>query len=146
MKISRDGWLPQFEPVGSLGPWLVRLGGFKVILQQSSFPMQAVTMVNASIGAWATSHSLRSTFNHNPWLFAGVVTAALSAWLLLYVTVIYPGEQGFNQGQSQRSERSPLKRDTEAILEKLEQREPATDGGRLRCPHCGRITTQEDTQ
>ena len=135
MKVSRDGWLPQVEPEGRFEGVLVRLGGAKRIIQQSSFPMQAVTMVNASISAWATSAGLRSLFQHSALLFAAVVLTGLLGWMAAYFSFILPGEQAWGQGQSQRTERSPLKQDTEAILERLEELEAQheqrvqTDGG-----------------
>lgn len=133
MKVSRDGVVPQLEPEGRGRRMLIRLGGMKRILQQSSFPMQAVTMVNASISAWATSTTLRGIFSGSFALFAGTVSTMLLAWLLLYFSVLLPGEQAWGQGQSQRTERSPLKRDTEAILDRLDDLEgdagPRFDGG-----------------
>lgn len=123
MKISRDGVVPQLEPTGRGRRLLIRLGGAKRILQQSSFPMQAVTMVNASISAWATSQTLRSVFGGSFALFAGSVTTLLLVWLLVYFSVLLPGEQAWGQGQSQRTERSPLKRDTEAIRDRLDDLE-----------------------
>lgn len=120
MKISRDGFLPQLEPEGWAEPVLVRVGGAKRIIQQSSFPMQAITMVNASISAWATSPGLRTTFNNSVMLFALTVTLGLAGWMTAYFTAILPGEQAWGQGQSQRTERSPLKQDTEEILELLQ--------------------------
>lgn len=152
MKISRDGWVPQLEPEGSAEPVLVRLGGAKRIMQQSSFPMQAVTMVNASIGAWAASAWLRGVFWNDARLFAFTVGLGLIAWMVAYFSVILPGEQAWGQGQSQRTERSPLKRDTEEILTRLNELEteldrrtdgqiPATDGGE---PHTN-DTESEDT-
>lgn len=141
MKISRDGFLPQLEPEGWAEPVLVRLGGAKRIIQQSSFPMQAITMVNASIGAWSTSAWLRNLFWNDVRVFALMVTFSLIAWMTAYFTAILPGEQAWGQGQGQRSERSPLKRDTEEIIERMDALEteldrravpeqtPATDGG-----------------
>jgi len=145
MKISRDGWLPQLEPEGSAEGFLVRLGGAKRIVQQSSFPMQAVTMVNASISAWATSAGLRDLFWNDVRIFAGVVTAGLIAWMVAYFSVILPGEQAWGQGQSQRTERSPLKQDTEDIISRLDSLEMgrktlATDGdggSATVVPECG---------
>lgn len=127
MKISRDGFLPQLEPEGWAEPVLVRVGGAKRIIQQSSFPMQALTMANASISAWATSEWLRGLFLNSALLFAATVTLALGLWMTAYFVAILPGEQAWGQGQGQRSERSPLKRDTEAIRAQLEEVETKLD-------------------
>lgn len=132
MKASRDGVIPQLEPVGWLGRWQTRLGGFKRILQRSNFPMQVIIMGNTSITAWETSSTVRGWFLNDVRLYAASVILALTMWMVVYYSFLMPGEQGWGQTQSQRAERSPLKRDTEAIRERiddLERRLQATDGG-----------------
>lgn len=146
MKISRDGILPQVEPVGWMEPILVRLGAGKRILQQSSFPMQALVLVNTSISSWSTNAGVRTFFHNDARLYALTVTLALAGWMGVYYTAILPGEQGFGQGQSQRADRSPLKRDTEDILSRLDtletEQDTLADGGSRasvvvpECPRC----------
>lgn len=127
MKVSRDGPLPQFE----LGP---HVGGLKVLYQRAgSIIFQPITMVGAMMGAWGTNPGIRELFFGSLLLYFGSVAAVGLVWVTIYYVAVLPSEQSFNQGQSQRSERSPLKRDTEAIqsqIDELEQQLAArTDGG-----------------
>jgi len=123
---GRKRILPQWE----LGP---RLGGLKVLLQRGGFLMQMITMGSAMISAWATSRTLRAVFLDSVTLYFASTALLIAVWLVVYYSVILPSEQTFNQTQSQRPERSPLKRDTEQILERLEQVEQRqqmrADGG-----------------
>lgn len=120
MKISRDGVLPQVE----LGP---RLGGLKVLYQRAgSLVFQPVTMVSAMGAAWSTTPALQEVFLGSFIVFLVAVAVFGLAVMGGYYMLVLPAEQRFNQVQSQRSERSPLKRDTEAILAELQAR---TDGG-----------------
>jgi len=157
MKISRDGVLPQLEPVGGLGRWQVRLGAAKRLFQRSGILSRMITMWSAMTAAYSTTPLLQDIFGSLVWfLVAG--TGALAVYGGFDYVGLMPGEQAFGQTQSQRPERSPLKRDTEAILERLEAR---TDGGQptvvpqcnqcdaagvpsthkgmdtIRCPECG---------
>lgn len=121
MKLSRDGWLPQVE----LGP---RLGGLKVLYQRAgSLVFQPITMVGAMQAAWSTTPSLQAVFADSLLAYYGSVVLLGLAVMGFYYMVVLPSEQTFNQVQAHRSERSPLKRDTEAILDEL--REPRCDGG-----------------
>jgi hypothetical protein len=120
MKISRDGLLPQVE----LGP---RLGGLKVLYQRAgSLVFQPVTMVSAMGAAWSTTPALQELFLSSFLVFVVAVAVFGLAVMGGYYMFVLPAEQRFNQVQSQRSERSPLKRDTEQILDRLDAR---TDGG-----------------
>jgi hypothetical protein len=121
MKISRDGVLPQVE----LGP---RLGGLKVLYQRAgSLVFQPVTMVSAMGAAWSTTPALQAVFGS---FLVFVLAVAMFGLAVMggYYIIVLPAEQRFNQVQSQRSERSPLKRDTEAILAALEARSDSGDG------------------
>lgn len=120
MRISRGGVVPQIEPDGAWSEVLVRLGGLKRLLQSTNFPMQAIVVGNTSVTVWATSAWLRALFLNDPRLYALAVFAALLAWLSVYYVVILPGEQAWGQNQSQRPARSPLKTDTEEILDRLD--------------------------
>lgn len=139
MKISRDGVLPQLEPVGSLGRWQIRLGAAKRLFQRSGVLSRMITMWSAMTAAFSTTPLLQDFFGS----LLGFLVAG-TAILGLYSTADYiglmPGEQAFGQYQSQRSERSPLKRDTEKILDQL-GRSPLPDGGVVgavcRCTRCG---------
>lgn len=114
MKISRDGPLPQFE----LGP---HLGGLKVLYQRAgSLVFQPITMVSAMTGAWATSQTVRDLFMNSLIAYFGSVVVLGFVVMTAYYMFILPSEQSFNQVQSQRPERSPLKQDTENIREELE--------------------------
>lgn len=114
MKISRDGPLPQFE----LGP---HLGGLKVLYQRAgSLVFQPITMVGAMMGAWGTNPGIRELFLNSLLVYFGTVAVVGVITVTLYYVAILPSEQSFNQGQSQRPERSPLKRDTEAIRSEVE--------------------------
>ncbi|SDR03362.1 hypothetical protein SAMN05216278_3362 [Halopelagius longus] len=84
-----------------------------------------ITMVSAMSAAWSTTPVLRDAFG-TFWLFLSTAVLVLCAWMVFDYAVIYPSEQSFNQGQSQRAERSPLKRDTEEIKRRLKDLE--TDG------------------
>lgn len=123
---GRKRILPQWE----LGP---RLGGLKVLLQRGGFLMQMITMGSAMISAWATSQTLRAVFLHSVSLYFASTALLIAVWLVVYYSVILPSEQTFNQTQSQRPERSPLKRDTEQILDRLEaveqRQQMRADGG-----------------
>lgn len=110
MKITRDGWLPQVE----LGP---RIGGLKVLYQRAgSLVFQPITMVGAMQAAWSTTPALQALFGGYLWAYYGSVVLLGFAVMGLYYMAILPSEQTFNQVQAHRSERSPLKRDTEEIL------------------------------
>lgn len=115
MKTNNDGPIPQFE----LGP---KLGGLKVLYQRSgSLVFQPVTMVSAMVGAWSTSPTVRDLFLGSIVLYFGSVFVLGGLAMTAYYVAILPSEQRFNQTQSQRSIRSPLKRDTEAIRDELEE-------------------------
>lgn len=125
MKTSNDGPLPQFE----LGP---HLGGLKVLYQRAgSLLFQPVTMAGAMMGAWGTNPGIRELFLNSLLLYFGSVVLMGGIVITVYYVAILPSEQSFNQGQSQRPERSPLKQDTEAILEEVRSdSQPAVaDGG-----------------
>lgn len=122
MKITRKGLLPQME----LGP---RLGGAKVLFQRSGIVMRSVTMMSAMVSAWSTTPLVRDLFFNDFKIFTGVVVLSLCAWMAFDYTVLLPSQQTFNQGQAHRAERSPLKRDTETIINQLQERSVATDGG-----------------
>ncbi|MFD1526044.1 MULTISPECIES: hypothetical protein [Halobacteriales] len=138
MKISRDGVLPQLEPVGNLGRWQVRLGAAKRLFQRSGILSRMITMWSAMTAAYSTTPLLQDVFGSlMAFLVAG--TGALAVYGAFDYVGLMPGEQAFGQTQSQRSERSPLKRDTEAILERLETDAPRTDGGQATVvPECNR--------
>ncbi len=127
MKISRRGWIPQLEPDGRLGVWLTRLGGAKMLVQRSGVVANKITMVSALSAAWATNPTIQDAFFGSFILYIGSAFAAIGVYGIIDHAVILPGEQGYTQEQAHQAERSPLKRDTEEILERLEK--PATDGG-----------------
>lgn len=115
MKTSTDGPLPQFE----LGP---HLGGLKVLYQRAgSLVFQPITMVSAMTGAWATSQMVRDLFLGSLVLYFGSVAVLGAVVMTSYYMFILPSEQSFNQVQSQRPERSPLKRDTEQIRAEIDE-------------------------
>jgi len=120
MKISRNGPLPQLE----LGP---HLGGAKSLFQRSGIVARMITMASAMSAAWSTTPVLRDAFLGSFVLFGLAAVGALGAWMVVDYVFILPSEQTFRQGQAHRSDRSPVKRDTEEILAEL--REAATDGG-----------------
>lgn len=136
MKISRDGVLPQLEPVGNLGRWQVRLGAAKRLFQRSGILSRMITMWSAMTAAFSTTPMLQDLFGSLVgFIVAG--TAALAVYGAFDYIGLMPGEQSFGQTQSQRSERSPLKRDTESILEHLEDDASRTDGGQVAIvPEC----------
>lgn len=112
--MSRKGVLPQFE----LGP---HIGGLKVLYQRAgSLVFQPITMAGAMMGAWGTNPEIRRLFLHSPLIYFGTVVLVGVLTTAFYYVAILPSEQSFNQGQGQRAERSPLKRDTEAIRAELE--------------------------
>lgn len=127
MKISRDGVIPQLEPEGKGRRWLIRLGGAKRLFQRSGIIMRPITMFGAMTSAWATYQPLQALFQNSILLFFGVVSVLIGAFMVTYYAVLISAEQAWGQTQSQRSSRSPLKRDTEAIRELLE----GADGVRL---------------
>jgi len=112
MKISQSGLIPQFE----LGP---RLGGLKMLYQRSGIIARMITMLSAMTAAWSTTPILRNvlgTFIN----FVIVASIILVLWMVFDYVALIPSEQNFVQGQAQRSERSPIKQDTEEILDRLE--------------------------
>lgn len=112
MKISTDGVLPQFE----LGP---NLGGLKVLYQRAGVVMRTITMVSAMTSAWATSGTVRAVFGGSAAAFFGTALLIGVLWMVFDYVALIPSEQTFRNGQSERTERSPLKNDTEAILKEL---------------------------
>lgn len=117
METSNDGPLPQFE----LGP---HLGGLKVLYQRAgSLVFQPVTMVSAMTGAWATSPMVQRLFLDSLLVYFGSVVLLGGVVMTTYYMFILPSEQSFNQVQSQRPERSPLKQDTETILGEIKELE-----------------------
>lgn len=139
MKISRDGVLPQLEPVGDLGRWQVRIGAAKRLFQRSGILSRMITMWSAMTAAYSTTPILQEIFGSLiGFIVAG--TGALAVYGAFDYIGLMPGEQAFGQNQSQRPERSPLKRDTEAILARLDN-QPRTDGGTTtvvpECNRCG---------
>lgn len=124
-KLSKDGPLPQLE----LGP---HLGGFKVLYQRSGVIARMITMSSAMSAAWSTNAGLRDLFLNDWRLFALAAVATLVAWMVFDYMFLIPSEQSFRQGQAHRSERSPLKRDTEEIIGRLNDagiQVRAADGG-----------------
>lgn len=140
MKISRRGWLPQLEPHGRLGKWLTRLGGAKMLVQRSGVVANKITMVSALTAMWSTTPEVQDIFFGSFPLFMGSVFVLIAIYGVIDHGVILPGEQGYTQEQAHTAERSPLKRDTEQLvehteeligrLEELEPAEPAPDGGK----------------
>lgn len=114
LTISRNGPLPQLE----LGP---HLGAMKRLYQRAGVVMNTITMLSAMTGAWATSGTLRRVFYGDPRLFFGTVAIVGVLWVVFDYMVLLPSEETFNNGQGERAERSPLKRDTEAILRHLKE-------------------------
>jgi hypothetical protein len=93
-----------------------------------------ITMASAMSAAWSTTPVLRDAFLGSSILFGLAAIAALGGWMVLDYTLILPSEQTFRQGQAHRSERSPVKRDTEEIQREIREirdrlPEAATDGG-----------------
>lgn len=133
MKISRDGVIPQLEPAGRGRKWMLRVGGAKRLFQRSAgVVMQPITMLGAMTSAWATYAPLRDLFLGSTMVYFGGVFALIAVWMAVYYSAILSSEQGWGQSQSQRAERSPLKSDTEEILERvarLDEQSVATDGG-----------------
>lgn len=128
MKISRRGFVPQIEPEGRVGKWLTRLGGAKMLVQRSGVVANKITMVGALTAAWGTNPGVRELFLGSFVLYIGSAFAFIACYALIDHFMILPGEQGYTQEQAHQAERSPLKRDTEAILDRLDRR-TATDGG-----------------
>lgn len=122
MKISRDGPIPQLE----LGP---HLGGLKTLYQRSGIVARLITMVSAMTAAWSTNPALQNIFYNSFALFLLAAVVILLGWMVFDYMFVIPSEQSFRQGQSQRSERSPLKNDTEEILDRLDGHPAVADGG-----------------
>lgn len=131
MRTSRDGFLPQVE----LGP---RLGGAKRLFERSGIVSRLITMVSAMTAAWSTSETVRTVFFDSFTVFILVASLLIVCWMGFDYIVLLPSEQSFNQIQSQRAERSPMKRDTEELLDRAEvlghkldavRTETAADGG-----------------
>ena len=125
MKISRDSVVPQLE----LGP---RLGGLKVLYQRTGTVAGVITMLSAMTAAYSTTPVLQEFFGSFP-VFVMAAVATLVVYMAVDFMAILPSEQRFLGVQAQRTERSPLKRDTEQILRRLDTLEQtealATDGG-----------------
>lgn len=128
--ITWDGPLPQVE----LGPFV---GGMKQLYQRAgTLLFQPVTMVGAMMGAWGTNPGIRDLFHNSLAVYFGSVVFLGAAVMTLYYIAVLPSEQSFVQGQAHRAARSPLKRDTEDIISRLERLETdgdhwrETDGGR----------------
>lgn len=79
-------------------------------------------MTSAMAAAWSTNAVIRDAFRNSFALFMLAAVAVLGLWMVVDYALILPSEQSFQQGQSQRPERSPLKNDTEEILRLLERR------------------------
>lgn len=143
MKISRRGWIPQLEPDGRLGVWLTRLGGAKMLVQRSGVVANKITMVSALTAAWATNPSIQDVFLGSFALYIGSAFLAIAVYGLVDHACILPGEQGYTQEQAHQASRSPLKRDTERILDQLDSQQAArTDGGSTTVvPECGDCAT-----
>lgn len=122
MKISRDGLLPQLEPVGNAGRWQMRLGAARRLFQRSGILSRIITMWSAMTAAYSTTPILQDVFGSLVG-FLVVGTGALGLYGAADYMGIMPGEQGFGQHQSQRAERSPLKRDTEGLHKRLDELE-----------------------
>lgn len=121
MKISWNGPLPQLE----LGP---HLGGLKVLYQRSGIIARMITMVSAMTAAWSTNAALRNIFFNSFLAFLAAAVLVLLVWMVVDYMFLIPSEQSFRQGQAHRTERSPLKRDTEEIIDRLDHVTVA-DGG-----------------
>jgi hypothetical protein len=113
MQVSWDGPLPQVE----LGP---HLGGAKTLFMRSGIVTRMITMLSAMSAAWSTSHTLRSLFAGSYFLFVGAALLVMGGWMVFDYVLILPSEQSFRQGQAHREERSPLKRDHDEMMQRLE--------------------------
>lgn len=120
MKFSRDGVIPQLEPEGWVGTWQTRLGGARRLFQRSGIVSRPITMWGAITAAWGSFDPLQTAFPSYG-VFVGAAFLILGLWGIVDFAGIMPGEQKFGQTQSQRTERSPLKRDTEEILTRLDR-------------------------
>lgn len=114
MKISSNGRIPQLE----LGPYV---GGVKLLFQRSGIVTRLITMISAMSAFWSTNNTLRSLFGGNYPLFIGSALLVMAVWMVFDYVVILPSEQNFRQGEAHTKERSPLKRDHEEILRKLDE-------------------------
>ena len=114
MKTNDEGPIPQVE----LGP---HLGGVKRLYQRAGVVMNSITMVSAMTSAWATSATVRATFGDSVFAFFGTAALLGIAWVVFDYAVLLPSEQTFNNNQRETPERSPMKRDTEAILRRLDE-------------------------
>lgn len=114
MKISKDGRIPQLE----LGP---HIGGIKSLFQRSGIVTRLITMISAMSAFWSTNDTLRNLFNGEYIIFIGAAFFAMGLWMVFDYTVVLPSEQNFRQGEAHTKERSPLKRDHEEILRKLDE-------------------------
>lgn len=130
VRISREGLIPQIEP----GPMARRLGGVYQLVQRSGVPIRILNTGMLGSVLWSTSPMVRNIFPNILVLYA-VLVIAVGVYMIGDLSIILPFQQGFSQHQSQRSERSPLKRDTEEILDHLSAHSILTDGGN--CPECG---------
>lgn len=113
MKISRDSIVPQVE----LGP---RLGGFKQLFQRTGIVVRPITMFSAMAAAYSTTPEIQAFFG-SFLAFALTAVAGMLAWMGFDFVVLYPSEQSFNQEQAQRPERSPMRRDTVYIRERMDE-------------------------
>lgn len=113
MKVSKDSVVPQLE----LGP---RLGGLKQMYMRSGVVTRPVTMVSAMTAAYSTTPYMKALFGSFA-AFVAFVALCIAAYMAFDFMVLYPSEQSFNQEQAQRAERSPLKRDTEEIKQRLDE-------------------------
>lgn len=115
MKITKETVLPQLES----GP---RIGGIKKQFQRSNFVMLPITMLSAMVAAYSTTPQLRQIFS-SFWVFMLFVVLGVGLWMIFDFILLYPSEQAYTQFQHHRRERSPLKQDTEDILELLDELE-----------------------
>lgn len=127
MRISREGLIPQIEP----GPNARRLGGVYQLVQRTGVPVRILNTLMLGQILWSSTPWVRQFFPNIFALYAALAVL-VGGYMVFDLSVILPFQQGFSQYQSQRSQRSPLKQDTEKILERLDdrtQQQPAADGG-----------------
>lgn len=98
-----------------------------MLVQRSGVVANKITMVGALTAAWGTNPWVRDLFFGSFALFIGSTFVVLAVYAVIDHGVILPGEQGYTQEQAHTAERSPLKRDTEELLDRGERLPRSTD-------------------
>lgn len=119
-KVKWRGPIPQIEWGRK---WSNIIGGTKTLMTRSQFVLLLYTSLNTALTTWAVSDTVRQLFRGNVALYILSIAAGGVAMMLFVFIVMLSADITFGRQEIEDSDRSPLKSDTEQILDRLDELE-----------------------